>query len=143
PWPEMPYFSRLCEHFTVVLASPRGYQRSSRLTGDQLYDATTIVRDLLTVCDAVGLRRFSVLGYSLTAAMAAWLARSTLRVDAVVAGGFPLLGSYEAVRRGAERDAAGLTAGDAQAASLLEQFDSRAVLSFYRALAELPDGVLV
>jgi alpha/beta hydrolase fold len=134
PWLDMPFLDRLAAHFTVVAASPRGYQASTRLTDAEDYSNDLLVTDLLAVCDHVGLDTFLVLGYSLTAAMAAWLARASTRVDAVVAGGFPLLGSYERVLRGAERDAGAVIQTD---------FDVRAVLTFYRELADLPDGALV
>jgi pimeloyl-ACP methyl ester carboxylesterase len=101
PWLDMPYFDALAKHFTVVAASPRGYQASTRLAETESYSGELLVRDLLAICDGVGLERFSVLGYSLTAAMAAQLARESSRVDAVVAGGFPLLGSYARVQLGA------------------------------------------
>lgn len=134
PWPELPLVDALAERFTVVLASPRGYQFSSRLPESAKYDAELLFDDLLAVCDHVGLGGFSVLGYSLTAAMAASLARVSDRVDALVAGGFPLLGSYERVLRRAQRDAPNVSD---------TAFDTRAVLAFYRYLATLDDGALV
>ena len=88
PWLDMPYLDVLAKHFTVVAASPRGYQASTRLAQTESYSGELLVKDLLAICDAVGLDRFSVLGYSLTAAMAAQLARTSTRVEAVVAGGF-------------------------------------------------------
>jgi pimeloyl-ACP methyl ester carboxylesterase len=143
PWLDMPYFDALTKHFTVVAASPRGYQASTRLPETERYSTDLLVTDLLAICDGVGLDRFAVLGYSLTAAMAAQLARASTRVDAVVAGGFPLLGSYERVQLGAERDAAALTSDVEAAAAMERDFDARAVLAFYRELATLGDGVLV
>ena len=134
PWPDLPLFGALSERFTVVLASPRGYQASSHLPETEAYDIELLVGDLLAVCDHAGLDSFSVLGYSLTAAMAACLARVSTRVDAVIAGGFPLLGSYLRVLRRAEQDAPGVSDLD---------FDVRAVLAFYRELATLEDGALV
>jgi pimeloyl-ACP methyl ester carboxylesterase len=143
PWLDMPFIDVLAAHFTVVTASPRGYQASTRLPEEQRYSGEMLVADLLAICDDAGLGTFSVLGYSLTAAMAAWLARASARVDAVVAGGFPLLGSYERVRLGAERDAAALTRDADGAAAIKKDFDVRAVLTFYRELAALADGALV
>lgn len=143
PWLDMPCFDALTRHFTVVSASPRGYQTSTRLAENETYSGELLVADLLAICDRVGLDTFSVLGYSLTAAMAAQLARVSTRVDAVVAGGFPLLGSYERVQLGAERDAAALTDGFQTAAAIERDFDVRAVLAFYRDLARLGDGALV
>jgi pimeloyl-ACP methyl ester carboxylesterase len=143
PWLDMPYFDALAKHFTVVAASPRGYQASTRLAETETYSSELIVRDLLAICDRVGLESFSVLGYSLTAAMAAQLARASSRVRAVVAGGFPLLGSYERVQLGAEHDAAALASDAERAAAMEMDFDIRAALAFYRDLARVDDGALV
>ena len=99
---------------------------SSRLPEPAQYDAQMLFDDLLAVCDRVGLGGFSVLGYSLTAAMAASLARASDRVDALVAGGFPLLGSYERVLRRAQR---------MRRIFPIPLFDARAVLAFSRYLA--------
>ncbi len=134
PWPDMPLLDALGETFTVLLASPRGYQESSRLPDTEEYSAEMLVGDLLAICDDAGLDEFGVLGYSLTAAMATWMARCSSRVTGVVAGGFPLLGSYERVLRRATGDAPGVPS---------YEFDVRAVLSFYRDLATLDDGALV
>jgi pimeloyl-ACP methyl ester carboxylesterase len=142
-WLDTPFLEVLADRFTVVAASPRGFQGSTRLSASDGYSADVLATDLLAVCDGAGLDRFSVLGYSLTAAMAAWLARVSARIDAVVVGGFPLLGSYERVLLSAERDADALLADDDAAASIQSDFDVRAALSFYRELAALPDGALV
>jgi pimeloyl-ACP methyl ester carboxylesterase len=135
PWPELPVIDRLAERYHVVLASPRGYQRSSRLGPDENYSLDTSVRDLLAVCDAVGIDEFAVLGYSLSAVVAGWLACTSARVTRAALGGFPLLGSYASVLQSAERDVEQLT-GDLG-------FDPRAALDLYRDLAELADGALV
>ena len=122
PWPEMPFVSALAERFTVVMASPRGYQNSTRLPASREYSAELLVNDLLAVCDHAGLETFSILGYSLTAAMAGWLASACPRVETAILGGFPLLGSYQAVLRDAEARAAEMTrdqgAAEAQRARL-------------------------
>lgn len=143
PWPDMPILDTLAERFTVVLASPRGYQRSSRLDEAEGYSADLLVRDLLAVCDHTGLDTFSVLGYSLTAAMTGWLASASSRVEAIALGGFPLLGSYERVLRRAEHDVAAMSRDTDAADALRADFDARAVLTFYRELAQRPDGALV
>lgn len=74
PWLDMPFLDVLAAHFTVVAASPRGYQGSTRLAEAESYTGELLTTDLLAVCDHVGLDTFAVLGYSLTAAMAVWLA---------------------------------------------------------------------
>jgi pimeloyl-ACP methyl ester carboxylesterase len=143
PWPDMPFVDTLADRFTVVLASPRGYQLSTRLPDSREYSAELLMNDLLAVCDHVGLEAFSVLGYSFTAAVAGWLASASSRVQAVVLGGFPLLGSYEAVLRGAEERAAEISRHGETAEEAITDFDLRAVLTFYRELAERPGDALV
>jgi pimeloyl-ACP methyl ester carboxylesterase len=139
PWLDMPFMDDLAAEFTVATVSPRGYQGSTWLPEADRYDNGMVVADLLAVCDEIGFERFSVLGYSLTGAMAAWLARATPRVDAIVAGGFPLLGSYQRVLTGVTRDVAAMSPEAASAVG----FDPRAALAFYRELADLRDGALV
>lgn len=143
PMLDMPYINALTAHFTVVGASPRGYQGSTRLGSERSYTGDLLAADLLAVCDELGFDTFSVFGYSLTAAMSAWLASQTSRVNAVIAGGFPLMGAYERVLMGAECEAASLAEDAERADELQRDFDVRAVLSFYRMLATLPDGALV
>lgn len=143
PLLDVPYVDALASHFTVIGASPRGYQQSTRLRNAPIYSGEMLAADLLAVCDQLGFDRFAVFGYSLTAAMSAWLSSQTARVAAVIAGGFPLMGSYERVRMDAEREAASLTADPRRAEALRRDFDVQAVLSFYRMLATLPDGALV
>jgi len=135
PWPDLPVVDRLAQQYLVVLASPRGYQYSSRLSSDQDYGMETSAHDLIAVCDALGAAEFAVLGYSLTAVLAGWLACTSSRVTFAVLGGFPLLGSYARVSRAAERDVAQLSTDPG--------FDTRAALALYRDLAELPDGRLI
>jgi len=135
PWPDLLVTRTLADRYRVVLASPVGYQASSRLSEGEEYDSPSALADLLAVCDALDLDRFAVFGYSLSAAMAAWLAGTTSRVTSAVLGGFPLLGSYQRVLDGALADAQE-TQGD-------PGFDTCAALSFYRGLAHLADGALV
>jgi pimeloyl-ACP methyl ester carboxylesterase len=135
PWPDLSITRALADRYLVVLASPVGYQASSRLPPDEEYDAPRALADLLAVCDAVEIDRFAVFGYSLSAAMAAWLAGTTSRVTSAVLGGFPLLGSYQRVLDGARSDAHEME-GD-------PGFEPRAALSFYRDLANRADGSLV
>jgi len=143
PLLDMPYMDALTARCTVVGVSPRGYQGSTRLGSDRSYTVEMLAADLLAVCDELGFERISVFGYSLTAAMSAWLASQTSRVDAVIAGGFPLMGAYKRVLTGAEREAASLADDVERAEALQRDFDVRAVLSFYQMLARLPDGALV
>ena len=84
----------LAGRFTVVVASPRGFMTSSRLAADGDYRVVDLAGDLAAVMEAAGFGRFSVFGYSFTGAFAPWLAHLTDRVDAVVSGGFPIVGDY-------------------------------------------------
>ena len=140
-WFATPWVDALAQHFTVVVAAPRGYARSTRLGPSERYSVDMLGDDLLAIVDAAGLDRFSLLGYSLSGAVAAWLATTEDRVDGVVAGGFPLLGPYASVLEGARRDAADhVTIADPSPDA---GFDVRAALAFYAHLATLPDGALV
>jgi len=82
----------LVERFTVVIASPRGFAGSSRLGADIPYRVGDMAEDLKAVMQVVGFERFSVFGYSFTGVFAPWIAHLTGTVDAVVSGGFPIVG---------------------------------------------------
>jgi pimeloyl-ACP methyl ester carboxylesterase len=120
----------LAEHFTVVVGAPRGYSSSTWLD-DGGYDTTTMCDDLLAVCRAAGVERFSVLGYSLTAALALRLAVHSGRVDAVVAGGFPYLANWSRLLADV-RDRTGAGDDPAEEARISAQlgFDVRAARAF-------------
>jgi len=133
-WLAIPIVARLAEHHRVVLASPLGFQASTGLDATH-YGATRVVENLLTVCDALDLDDFTVFGYSLSAAVAAWLATTTTRVTLAVVGGFPLLGSHQRVLDGVRHDMRDLAAN--------VDFEPAAALAFYRDLASRPDGMLV
>jgi len=135
-WPDFGVLDPLVDQFTVVLATPCGYQLSSRLPSGESYSADLVIRDLLVTADHAGVERFFAFGYSLTAAMVAWLACESHRVVAVAAGGFPLLGSYARVLAHATRDA------DATEVPF-DDFDARAAIDFYSDLANLDDGTLI
>jgi len=139
PWLQLPVAGALTRQFDVLFVAPRGYALSSRLGPAEAYSATMLLDDLLAVCDAVRFRRFSVLGYSLTAAVAAWLGTLSGRVDAVVAGGFPLLADYGVMLDDvqARTDAAG------EGSAIDLGFDVRAAAAFYDDLARLPAAGLV
>jgi pimeloyl-ACP methyl ester carboxylesterase len=147
PWLQLPIGAALAQHFTVLFAAPQGYALSSRLGPDETYSARLFVSDLLAVCDAVGMARFSVLGYSLTAAVSAWLAGVTDRVDAVVAGGFPLLIDYGVMLADVRARTAPPTAGPPGEPPVEPPvdlgFDVRAAAAFYENLARLAPGGLL
>ncbi len=99
--------------------------------------------DLIAVMQAVGFERFSVLGYSFTGAFAPWIARLTGRVDAVVSGGFPIVGDYAYLYPEIQRQSEAAKSDPAAWAYVDAHFDNRAALAFYRELSELPADFLV
>jgi pimeloyl-ACP methyl ester carboxylesterase len=138
-WFDFCNLDELARRRRVIVASPFGFGRSGRdIAGT--YVADDFIEDLLFVCDLADADRFSVFGYSLTAAIAARLASVSDRVTAVVAGGFPLLGSYQAVSDGVAEH---LREEPGVVEQLWEQFDARAVAALYRSIANLPAGDLV
>ncbi len=137
-WSDFSDLRVLTRRHTVIVASPLGFGPSGRATPGA-YGLDELEADLLHVCRVVGAERFDVFGYSLTGALAASLACASDRVSAVMAGGFPLLGSYAAVRE----DAEGLAADPQFVAGLAGSFDPEAVVAVYRGIAARPDGDLV
>lgn len=85
----------LTDRYTVVIASPRGFGESDRVTAG--YDACTMRTDLEAVLDHLGVEEYIAFGYSMTASIAPWLAHGNPRVQAVVSGGFPTVMSYASV----------------------------------------------
>jgi pimeloyl-ACP methyl ester carboxylesterase len=69
-WPDYLDLSPFTERFTVIIASPRGFAKSSRLDADTPYRVGDLADDLIAVVQAVGFDRFFVLGYSFTGAFA-------------------------------------------------------------------------
>jgi pimeloyl-ACP methyl ester carboxylesterase len=142
-WPEVLDLAPLAERFTVIAASPRGFAASSRLAGDDPYRAGDMAEDLVAVVQAVGFERFSVLGYSFSGVFAAWLPHLTDRVDAVVAGGFPIAGDYTYLHADIRRWTEEARADPEAWAYVDAHFDPRAAIAFYSGLSELPaDGLI-
>ena len=129
--------------FTVVIASPRGFAASGRLTPDGSYRIADLASDLVAVMEAAGFERFSVLGYSFTGAFAPWLARLTDRVDAVVSGGFPIAGDYSPLYPEIQSRSKAARSDPAAWSDLTSRFDVRAALEFYRELSQLPPDFLI
>ncbi len=142
-WPDVLDLGPFVERFTVIVASPRGFADSSRLDRDAPYRVGDMADDLVAVTRAVGFERFSVFGYSFTGAFAPWVARLTGRVDAVVSGGFPIVGTYAYLYPDTLRRVQAAQADPAAWAYLDSRFDYRAALAFYRELSELPEDSLV
>jgi pimeloyl-ACP methyl ester carboxylesterase len=124
-WNAWGYVDKLAERYRVVTASPRGYFGSDWEESIDAYTLDSVRDDLLAAADAAGLETFGVWGYSFAAAMGAFLATATSRVLTLVAGGFPLIGSYQALVEYAER----LTA------PANSPCDPAAAIAFYRAMA--------
>ena len=93
--------------------------------------------------EAAGFGRFSVFGYSFTGAFAPWLAHLTDRVDAVVSGGFPIVGDYSPQYADIQARMEAARADPAAWSEVTSRFDNRAALGFYRELSELPPNFLV
>ncbi len=129
--------------FTVVTASPRGFGASDRLPAAADYLVTDLASDLVAVLEATGFERFSVFGYSFTGAFAPWLAHLTDRIDAVVSGGFPIVGDYSPLYPEIQALSEAAEADPAAWADLTSRLDNRAALAFYRELSELPPDFLV
>ncbi len=142
-WPDVLDLTPFVERFTVVIASPRGFAGSSRLDADALYRVGDLADDLVAVMQTVGFDRFSVLGYSFTGAFAPWIARLTGKVEAVVSGGFPIVGDYSYLYAAIQRRSEAAQSDPVAWAYLDSRFDNRAALSFYRELSELPADSLV
>jgi pimeloyl-ACP methyl ester carboxylesterase len=143
-WSTAPAIGRLAEHFTVIVAAPRGFW-SSTWPADGGYDIARMCDDLLAVCSEVGADRFSVLGYSLTGTLSLRLAAHDERVDAVVAGGFPFLADWTRLLADVEARTGAESGDPEQEAQLSTQlgFDVRAARAFYDELASLPTGALL
>ena len=137
-WLDFSDLQVLTRQHTVILASPLGFAGSGRAEPGA-YALDDLLEDLLHVCRSVGAERFDLFGYSLTGALAAALASASDRVSSVMAGGFPLLGSYAAVRDDAER----LIADPQFVAGISGTFDPEAVVAVYRGIADRQDGHLV
>jgi pimeloyl-ACP methyl ester carboxylesterase len=142
-WPEVLDLGPFVERFTVIVASPRGFGDSSRLDADAHYRVRDLADDLVAVVQEAGFERFSVLGYSFTGAFAPWLAHLTGKVDAVVSGGFPIVGDYTYLLADVEHRTEVARSDPAAWAHLDSRFDYRAALAFYRELSELPADSLV
>jgi pimeloyl-ACP methyl ester carboxylesterase len=142
-WPALLDLDPLLERFTVIIASPRGFADSSRYGEDAPYRVGDLVDDLVAVVRTAGFERFSVLGYSFTGAFAPWIAQLSGRVDAVVSGGFPIVGDYAYLHEDIRRRVEAARSDPAAWAYLDSRFDYRAGIAFYRELSELPADALV
>lgn len=142
-WHDVLDLGLLAGRFTVVTASPRGFGASGRLAAAADYLVTDLAGDLIAVLERAGFERFSVFGYSFTGAFAPWLAHLTDRVDAVVSGGFPIVGDYSPLYAEIQGLSAAAEADPAAWADLTSRFDNRAALAFYRELSDLPPDFLV
>jgi pimeloyl-ACP methyl ester carboxylesterase len=142
-WPDYLDLSLFTERFTVISASPRGFATSSRLDADIPYRVADLANDLIAVVQAVGFDRFFVLGYSFTGAFAPWIAQLTGKAEAVVSGGFPIVGDYTYLYPEIQRQSEAARSDPAAWARVDAAFDNRAALTFYRELSELPSDSLV
>jgi len=142
-WSDYLDLTPFTERFTVITASPRGFATSSRLDPDIPYRVRDMADDLIAVVQAVGFDRFFVLGYSFTGAFAPWIAHLTRKADAVVSGGFPIVGDYAYLYPEIQRQSEAAKSDPAAWARVDAAFDNRAALAFYQELSELPADSLV
>jgi pimeloyl-ACP methyl ester carboxylesterase len=142
-WPDYLDLGPFTERFTVLTASPRGFAKSSRLEADASYRVSDLADDLIAIVRTVGFDRFVVLGYSFTGAFAPWLAQLTGKAEAVVSGGFPIVGDYAYLYPEIRRQSEAAKADPVAWARVDATFDNRAALAFYRELSELPPDSLV
>ncbi|HEX4324112.1 MAG TPA: alpha/beta hydrolase [Gaiellaceae bacterium] len=142
-WPEVLDLRPFLERFTVVTGSPRGFAASGRVAADAPYRGSDLADDLVAIMEAAGFERFSVLGYSFSGAFAPWIAQLTGKVDAVVAGGFPIAGDYAYLWPDIQRRTEAAKADPEAWAYVDAHFDARVALAFYRELSELPPDSLV
>jgi pimeloyl-ACP methyl ester carboxylesterase len=142
-WPDYLDLGPFTERYTVITASPRGFETSSRLDDGIPYRVNDLAADLVAVVQEVGFDRFVVLGYSFTGAFAPWLAQLTGKADAVVAGGFPIAGDFAYLYPEIQRQSEAAKADPVAWARVDAAFDNRAALTFYRELSELPADSLV
>lgn len=142
-WPDYLDLDPFTERFTVITASPRGFANSSRLDAGAPYRVRDFADDLVAVVEEVGFDRFIVLGYSFTGAFAPWIAQLTGKADAVVSGGFPIVGDYAYLYPEIHRQSEAAKSDPAAWARVEAAFDNRAALAFYRELSDLPADSLV
>jgi pimeloyl-ACP methyl ester carboxylesterase len=108
-WWERGWVAALAARRRVIAFDARGHGRSSKPHGRERYRASDRVADACAVLDAVGAASIDVVGYSMGAWTALYLARDApARVRCIVAGGAPAGGQSLAALRGAL--AAGLPA---------------------------------
>ena len=88
---ESGYLDGLAPRFTAIEVSPRGYRGSSWPSEDEPVRLEHLPEDIESAADACGVSTFAVWGYSLSAGMALYVAATSTRVNAVIAGGFPTL----------------------------------------------------
>lgn len=90
-WRGLGYLTALREEFTVVRMDLRGHGRSGAPHERAAYARATQVADVLAVCDAAGIDRFHLVGYSLGSriALAAGLEQPDRVRSLVLLGGTP------------------------------------------------------
>lgn len=93
-WPE-DLIAAISTWSTVVTVAPTGFCSGGRAPSADSYTLQNFEAELLEAVELTGKERFSILGYSMSAAFGAWLAMRCDRVDTVVAGGFPIFGDYQ------------------------------------------------
>ncbi|MGI9155701.1 MAG: alpha/beta fold hydrolase [Marmoricola sp.] len=125
---------------TVVTISPRGFMSSSRPDG---YSLPGMVADVERVLDDLDIGDYATFGYSMNGAMASLLGVDNPRVRAVVCGGFPTTGPYDALAGRMATILQQTKRDPAVWAELVATHAPDAVLAFYEGLGRLAPGALV
>lgn len=86
------YLGRLTDHYQVLLVDHPNIGRSRETLPTEL-TADRVCADLLGVATAAGFDRFAYWGYSWSGAVGLQLATRTMRLSALVIGGWPPLGA--------------------------------------------------
>lgn len=134
----------MSHRFTVIVASPRDFGRSTRTGGP--YRPQSWATDLLAAARHFGHDQFLYFGYSFTGAFGPWLALKLQEqgaVRAVASGGFPLLGDYTITARDVNAQRAEMEADPDVLSKVERRFDPRAGAAFYDDLATLAPDSLV
>lgn len=140
-WPQA-LIDQLSLSFRVIVVSPRGFQRSTRIARPP-YDPAWIIDDVEAVLDHLDINRYSLFGYSMTGVMAPWIATRSNRVDAVISGGYPIVGDCSTLASKVVGDLENARADTDVWTKTLEFFDPDAAIAFYRAIGQMRPNELI
>lgn len=135
------YRDRLADRYQVLLVDYPSIGKSRDIPPSEL-TADRVCRDLLSVADAAGFRRFAYWGYSWSGAVGLQLASRSDRLWALVIGGWPALGAPYAELLEASTRKIGKVEESARV--VLRNDEQYAQWShFYRSVLSWPEGEAV